>query len=519
MLMLAFNPGHDGALAIIQDRKLLVSIESEKDSSHRHKPVTPMTILRAAELIDELPDLIAMGGWYRDGYGPSSVGAGYDGSLPGVEQEIKLGNRRVRFFTSSHVRSHILMGSGMGPRLEPSQSAVLVWEGREGSFYLLDERWSIIRRIDVLINPGVRYAYLFAIADPTYSDDQVAPRLSDSGKLMALAAYGNANTTDDAVTDIVDRLLQPEFNLLPPQKPQYKDSPLYNIGVEADLTKDAAALLTKRLFDMFARVAIEQLPRDIPLYISGGCGLNCDWNRAWRDLGHFSSVFVPPCTNDSGSAIGTAIDALTVTTGEPYIDWDVYCGLEFENDSQPDLKKWVEQPLDLDLLARELADRRIVAWVQGRWEMGPRALGNRSLLAEPFRGASRNRLNRIKEREAYRPIAPCCRLEDAGRFFDQAFEDPYMLYFRMVTDPRLQAIKHVDRSARVQTVTPLTNQRLHSLLSAFAALTGVGVLCNTSLNYKGLGFINRMSDLTDYCQRRGIHDFVVGDTWYRRRGT
>jgi hydroxymethyl cephem carbamoyltransferase len=236
----------------------------------------------------------------------------------------------------------------------------------------------------------------------------------------------------------------------------------------------------------------------------------------WRESGYFSSVFVPPCANDSGSTLGTALDALHAVTGDPRVDWDVYCGLEFEWDSDPNPQWWQRRPLELAPLADALADGRVVAWVQGRWEMGPRALGNRSLLADPFNPRTRDRLNEIKQREGYRPIAPVCRIEDAGKVFDTDFHDPYMLYFRTVTSPDLGAVTHVDGSARAQTVTKESNKPLHNLLSVFGERHGVGVLCNTSLNYKHKGFINRMSDLFDYCQTRGIPEMVVGNTWFRR---
>ena len=92
-----------------------------------------------------------------------------------------------------------------------------------------------------------------------------------------------------------------------------------------------------------------------------------------------------------------------------------------------------------------------------------------------------------------------------------------MLYFRMVTSDRLGAVTHVDGSARCQTVTPAANPRLHDLLSAVAYRSGIGALCNTSLNYRGTGFINKMSDLAAYCGARGVHDFVVDDAWFQRR--
>ena len=130
------------------------------------------------------------------------------------------------------------------------------------------------------------------------------------------------------------------------RKGDYPDSPVYNAGIEAQVTKDAAALLTDRLFEKFADAAREEIPDGLPLYIAGGCGLNCEWNARWRDLGHFSSVFVPPCPNDSGSAIGTAIDALAALTGEPHIDWSVYSGLEFEHDEEPDPARWEKVQID-----------------------------------------------------------------------------------------------------------------------------------------------------------------------------
>jgi hydroxymethyl cephem carbamoyltransferase len=333
---------------------------------------------------------------------------------------------------------------------------------------------------------------------------------------MALAAFGDAQAADPAIVDTVERILSsPTFTAMTFDKEAFRDSPVYDAGVTSQACKDAAAVITDRIFEIFAKAARREIPAGLPLYISGGCGLNCEWNMKWRSDDHFSSVFVPPCTNDSGSAIGTAIDAQYALTGEAQIDWSVYSGLEFEWDIEPDPALWRRQPLDNDALAREIGNGLVVAWVQGRWEIGPRALGNRSLLAEPFRATTKDRLNGIKQREDYRPIAPCCRIEDAGKAFDADFPDPYMLYFRGIRMKELEAVAHVDGTARVQTVAREENPQLHDLLSAYARSSGVGVLCNTSLNFKGRGFINRMSDLATYCRRTGI-EFVVGDSWFRR---
>jgi hydroxymethyl cephem carbamoyltransferase len=518
MLVLALNPGHDGAVAAIQDGKLLFSVEGEKDTYARHAPVTSFTFTRILEMLDEIPDVLAVSGWHKTGplyFLPEAhrqLASGYHGSQSLFHGPIKLLGKEATFFTSSHERSHILGPIGMAPPDDVPLRAVLVWEGSIGCFYLINAKWEIEKEVRVLDQPGARYAFPFALADPHRADRGFPIDLDDAGKVMALAAFGDASGADANTVETVERMLE-EWHFA---KHKYQDSAAYNSGVTSEETKTLAALITKRLFEVYAAAAEEHLPRDIPLYISGGCGLNCDWNTMWRDHGQFTSVFVPPVTNDSGSAIGTGIDAITMLGGEPFIEWSVYAGLEFEWDTEPDPAKWRRRQLDAAALADALAGSRIVAWVQGKWEIGPRALGARSILAQPFDAAIKDRLNEIKQREDYRPIAPCCRLEDVGRLFNDSHPDPYMLYFRTVRVDNLHAVTHVDGSARVQTVTKDSNGPLHNLLTVFGERHGAGVLCNTSLNFKGTGFINRMSDLSHYCETTGIDDMVVGDAWFER---
>jgi len=128
-----------------------------------------------------------------------------------------------------------------------------------------------------------------------------------------------------------------------------------------------------------------------------------------------------------------------------------------------------------------------------------------------------NRLNHIKQREAYRPIAPICLSDDADRWFHGCLPDPYMLYFSQVTTDQLKAVTHVDGSARVQTVTRAQNAGMADLLTAFRNRTGFSVLCNTSLNVKGGGFINRTSDLIRFGEDRGLDGYVVNNTFATRR--
>ena len=171
------------------------------------------------------------------------------------------------------------MSVGMGPRDDAQERAVLIWEGAIGAFHLLDERYEVKDQFKVMELPGWRYSFLYALADPTFSDAPQWPRDEDAGKLMALAAFADAGDADEAIAATVDWIMEAP-TVIPAPKAELRESPIYNAGVEAEETKIAAALLTKRIFDLFADAAQEHLPSGIPLHISGGCGLNCDWNRA-----------------------------------------------------------------------------------------------------------------------------------------------------------------------------------------------------------------------------------------------
>jgi hydroxymethyl cephem carbamoyltransferase len=516
MRIVAYKPGHDGCVAILDGNRLELSIEAEKDSFPRHEPMTVSALLRTAEVIGGAPDVVALGGWYKGVPGNQVLGAGYrDPNAVHVRQSSFFG-RRVPLFTSSHERSHIMAAIGMAPPTNSDRQAVLVWEGSIGSFYVVHRDGTVERTIPVLKQPGSRYSFLYGLADPTFPDAGLFPRLEDSGKLMAVAAFGEGMDVDPDVAGTIEEILALE-SVHPAPKHRFRASPIYNAGVEAAVTKAGAAYLTTRLFEVFADVAVAEIPKGLPLRIAGGCGLNCNWNHAWRDLGHFASVFVPPCPDDSGSAIGTAIDALRHFTGNHQIEWSVYSGLPFEWDIEPP-ESWMSSPADLDAIASTLAAGAIIPWIHGRWEIGPRALGNRSILASAVHSDMQQRLNALKGREGFRPIAPVCRNEDTGRYFEEAFEDPYMLYTRKVRVETLPAVTHADRSARLQTVTIDSNRPLYDLLTAVERRTGVGVICNTSLNFRGCGFINRMSDLVAFCDGGALDHMVVDGVWLQRRG-
>ena len=172
-----------------------------------------------------------------------------------------------------------------------------------------------------------------------------------------------------------------------------------------------------------------------------------------------------------------------------------------------------------ELIADMLANDLILGWVNGKYEIGPRALGNRSILAAPFQEGTRIRLNEIKQREQFRPIAPVCLEEEAARRFGCDQASPFMLYTHRVRTDALNAVTHVNGTARIQTVSAVTNRNLYELLIAFKARTGYGVLCNTSLNFNGRGFINKMADLSAYAVKHRLDGFVVEGRAYLVRSS
>lgn len=514
MKILSYNPGHDGAIAFLQDARLVFSIESEKDSHYRYSAVSITDVLDAVGLLQDTPDVICMSGWWPRDHHEFLHGSHNNGGYRGLaksDAKIEKGRLlrgKVDYFSSSHERSHILGAFGMSALPKGTPCYALVWEGEMGAFYEIDSELNITLAADVLNQPGNRYGLLYGLADPTFPKDGPYPRSSDAGKLMALASFSNRSVPSADEKKLLGFLLGGPYRKLS----DYDDlmrAPHLNVGLDDPEFRNFAGIYSDAIFDVFSQFAEANLKRGRPLLIAGGCGLNCDWNTKWKETGLFSDVFVPPVANDSGSAIGTAIDAQYRFTGNPKIEWDVYSGLGFRTDAAIDLGRYDIYEKDLAKTADMLAHDLILGWVSGNYEIGPRALGNRSILAAPFRDGVRVRLNEIKQREQFRPIAPVCLRDDAAKWFGCDRESPYMLYTYRSTTSELAAVTHVNGTARLQTVTPTTNKNLFDLLVAFRARTGYGVLCNTSLNYKVKGCINNMTDLDAYTIEHGLDGFVI----------
>jgi carbamoyltransferase len=258
------------------------------------------------------------------------------------------------------------------------------------------------------------------------------------------------------------------------------------------------------------------------LVMAGGVALNCVANGRLLREGPFEEVFVQAAAGDDGASLGAAFHVAHRRLGDPRgaPRPGVLLGPEFDASATraaATARGLVpEEPADVAARAAELlAEGRVIGWMQGRMEYGPRALGNRSILADPTLPGMKDHVNAVvKFREAFRPFAPAVPLECASDWFEGVRPSPHMLFtfpVREAVRARLPAVTHRDGSARLQTVSESENPRLHALLHAFGRRTGVPVLLNTSFNVRGEPIVCSPAEAIDAFLRTGLDAVVVGD--------
>jgi carbamoyltransferase len=254
--------------------------------------------------------------------------------------------------------------------------------------------------------------------------------------------------------------------------------------------KNIAASIQSELEKVYGWYASEAVRitghRNIAL--AGGVALNCSANGMLLDHGIVDSICIQPAANDSGAAIGAAV--LMLDEIAPGLLRTPYLGPQFSRDEMFSLlgkvKASFTEPEDIYLeSAKALENGKVVGWFGGRMEFGPRALGGRSILADPRRREMHSTVNNIKAREMWRPLAPSVLEEGAGKFFSSGRKSPYMLirdYVKAEKASQIPAVVHVDHSSRLQTVSKGFNPRYYKLLDSFRLLTGIPILLNTSFN-------------------------------------
>ncbi len=328
---------------------------------------------------------------------------------------------------------------------------------------------------------------------------------SDEYKVMALAALGTPRYRQ-ALREAITVGRDGQYTIAPLDLAAIA-GPAREPGSQmAEAHLDLAASLQDVLESVVLEIAtwLREASGERHLAMAGGVALNCVMNSRLRDSGIFDGVWVQPAAGDAGTALGAAlwVDAIERGSNGSFgpRTWQMdhpYLGPGYGDDEIEQLLQWAKLPYrrceDLATeVAEVLADNRIVGWFQGRMEFGPRALGARSILASPIDPAMQARLNELKDREDFRPVAPAVLEEELPRWFLPAEANggvsPFMLFIYDLAPgaaERIPSACHTDRTARVQTVNHDTNPRFHALLKAFGQKTGVPVLVNTSFNVRG----------------------------------
>lgn len=361
----------------------------------------------------------------------------------------------------------------------------------------------------------------------------------EEGTVMALAAMGSDRLVD-RMRDIVR--LTPDgkfevnmsyfshdrYGMLRPFTRRFADTfgPARKRGEPlTEHHKDLAFALQVIAEEVIVHVA-KSARRRYPsknLCFVGGVALNCVANaRLLRDSG-FERIWVPPCASDTGAPLGSALYHHHQTLGAPRrsVMTHAYHGLAYSDAAiEAALRaagmdyQRIDDVQLIDKVAQNLADGRIIGWFQGRYEIGPRALGNRSILASPMAPGVRDVINRrVKFREPFRPFAPVVLAERAAEFFEIEQPDPFMTFAPRVRPgmvERIPAAVHVDGTARIQTVDQQSNPRYHALIKRFGDLTGVPILINTSFN-KQEPIVARPEEAISCFLRTDIDILVLGN--------
>lgn len=267
------------------------------------------------------------------------------------------------------------------------------------------------------------------------------------------------------------------------------------------------------------------------LCLAGGLFLNCVANDRILEDTSVKELFIQPASGDSGGALGAAVYVYHYLSRDNRRTAlkDVYLGPEFSDreikrafiNEDIVFREYADDEL-LKYIAGQIAQDRIVGWFQGRMEFGPRALGNRSILANPCNPRMKDLLNwKVKRREDFRPYAPVVLEERCVEFFDVLQQSPFMLIAGRVKGEKkgvIPAVTHIDNTARVQIVDKGTNSRLRGLLKEFENLTGIPLLINTSFNLRGEPIVCRPEDAIDCFKRSGMDILVMGNCVAERNG-
>jgi len=554
------SQGHDSAAALVVDGVLVAAAAEERFNRQKHSAKFPIGAIsyclsEAGLALDDV-DEVAHGfdyapyeraytldpvtsRLYREVFSRDALVEMVQRDLPGFPPERihsvshHLAHAASAYFTSGWDECLAVVVDGMG-----EAQSVSVFHAHDGKLDPLAE-------ISAQDSIGVLYSLVTLHLGFDFNSDEY--------KIMGLAPYGNPERFRSFFEQAVQlcpngsiRIPPLRLNRAREERESYAATRAF---LESNLLKarrpdtlikdehcDVAAALQERLDKVMLHIcghyaASTGMRR---LALAGGVALNCTANGRLMQSGLFSEIYVQPAAADDGSALGAALyrasrsgeiknlRSPTPFYGPAYSMNEVNAALaEFEG--QIEVRSFKNLADTCAEAARLIAEGRVIGWFRGRMEFGPRALGHRSILADPGRPEMRDRINAmVKMREAFRPFAPAVTLEQVHRWFDVApgTELPYMITtvnVRPEFQPALPAITHVNGSARVQTVSTRDNQEFHTLLQATGKTTGREMLLNTSFNVKGQPIVNTPQEAICTFLGTGVECLFLEDVLVSRR--
>ena len=529
---------HDPAAALVVDGEIVAAAEEERFSRRKHgKSPVPFSTW-------ELPEQAIAWCLERGGIGAGEVdaiGYSYDPALAPAEGDDITADeweglrtlyvRRAPRFLSTlgldparvrHVGHHVAHAASAHLAAPHESSAVLVVDGRGESASHLAGHARADGSLQILA--AQRLPHSLGLLYEELTAHLGFRRSSDEYKVMAMASYGEPRFLGE-LRELVAATGDGGFRVAPVDLERF--APRLRSGEDwteahADLARSVQERLEEVLLDL-ARWLHERTG-ERALTMAGGVALNCVANsRIWRE-GPFDEVWVQPASGDSGTALGAALHLAQALGDEVRPMGGADLGRSWSDDELAarlhTAKVPFERPDDVaDAIAEVLAADGVVAWFQGASEYGPRALGHRSLLADPRHKANLERLNDVKGREQFRPVAPMVLEERAPDLFDGPLPSPYMLFTHRVRPgwaERIPAVVHVDGTARIQTVSPATEPLVARMLGAFEARTGVPVVVNTSLNTAGRPMVDDPRDALECFGSAPVDALAIGPFLVRR---
>ncbi|MCI5134340.1 MAG: carbamoyl transferase [Candidatus Electrothrix sp. AW2] len=545
--------GHDASASLVRNGEVLASVMEERFSRKKHDRSFPMQSIQyclnvAGIAINELAAIC----YYME---PKEhfeqrvihhLGRYYPKSAPlfpdmlgralkvnNVEKEIREQlNYLGKIYFADHHKSHIATGFFLSPYEE---AAVISIDGlgEISSTVIAD-----VQGNDINILKRINFPHSLGMLYNAVTHYLGFNAIGDAGKVMGLTSYGDRSVYLDDFRKIV--LLQDdggyeldlEYFEFPFQRDLWISEKFIKLfGPKREKNEllekrhqDIAAGLQAMLEEVYyhlAQYAQKATGRDY-LCLSGGVTLNSVANGKLLEREYFKDIFVPPPTGDDGTSLGSALlyNYQELGNTQRYPLPNGFLGPEYSDEEiEAALKRFNLEYYKSDDVCKEAAamlfDNKIIGWFQGRMEVGPRALGNRSILANPALDHVKDTLNlRVKFREPFRPFAPSILAEDVGEWFTYDHEAPYMLFvFDVKEEKRSQVpgITHVDGSGRLQSVDSQRNPKYHRLITAFKQNTGIPMVINTSFNIKGEPIVNTPIDAVRCFLGNGLDCLVLGD--------